>query len=148
MQLVDLVTSEDVVFGVRAANVGDAAAQLLRATLPHHGYAPADVERLIAAVQAREREAPTLCGAIAIPHARDAQVTEFALAVGINRFGITGDDSPRLMFAFLSPEAQRSEHLDLLARLARLSRNGAAVDAIVNATTADDVVEVFGSLQR
>jgi mannitol/fructose-specific phosphotransferase system IIA component (Ntr-type) len=143
MQLIDLLTADDVVFGIRAADIGAAAATLLRITLPRHGIDPAETERLVQAVLARERETPTLCGAIAIPHARDARVKEFLVAVGINREAV-----PRVLIAFLSPEARRAEHLDLLARLARLSRDQAAISAIAAATTAEAVLEVIRERPR
>src|SRR5437868_10313994 len=98
MQLIDLLTADDVVFGIRAPDIGAAAARLLRTTLPHHGISPSEVERLIAAVLSREQETPTLCGAIAIPHARDGRVKEFIVAVGINPAGVTeGDGGPRVL---------------------------------------------------
>ena len=143
MQLIDLLTADDVVFGIRAADIGAAAASLLRITLPRHGIEPAETERLVQAVLARERETPTLCGAIAIPHARDARVAEFLVAIGINR-----EATPRVLIAFLSPEARRAEHLDLLARLARLSRDNAAITAIAAATTAEAVLEVIRERPR
>jgi mannitol/fructose-specific phosphotransferase system IIA component (Ntr-type) len=143
MQLIDLLTADDVVFGIRAADIGAAAATLLRITLPRHGIDPAETERLVQAVIARERETPTLCGAIAIPHARDAHVKEFLVAIGINR-----EAAPRVLIAFLSPEARRAEHLDLLARLARLSRDQAAISAIAAATTGEAVLEVIRERPR
>ena len=149
MQLVDLLTANDVVFGIRGPDIAAVAAQLLRQTLPHHGFSPAEVERLVAAVIARERETPTLCGAIAIPHARDARVKEFLIAIGINPDGVVeGEATPRVLIAFLSPEARRAEHLDLLARLARLSRDNAAINAIAAATTAEAVLEVIRERPR
>src|SRR5436309_15367269 len=143
MQLIDLLTADDVVFGIREADIGTAAATLLRTTLPRHGIEPAETERLVQAVLARERETPTLCGAIAIPHARDARVAEFLVAIGINR-----EATPRVLIAFLSPEARRAEHLDLLARLARLSRDQAAISAIAAATTAEAVLGVIRERPR
>ncbi len=149
MQLVDLLTANDVVFGIRGPDIAAVAAQLLRQTLPHHGFAPTEVERLVAAVIARERETPTLCGAIAIPHARDARVKEFLVAIAINRGGVTQSaGAPRVLIAFLSPEARRAEHLDLLARLARLSRDNAAISAIAAATSAEAVLEVIRERPR
>jgi len=149
MQLIDLLTADDVVFGIREADIGTAAATLLRTTLPRHGIEPAETERLVQAVLARERETPTLCGAIAIPHARDARVAEFLVAIAINRDGVTQfAGAPRVLIAFLSPEARRAKHLDLLARLARLSRDNAAITAIAAATTAEAVLEVIRERPR
>ena len=88
MQLIDLLTADDVVFAIRGADIGAAAASLLRITLPRHGVEPAETERLVQAVLARERETPTLCGAIAIPHARDARVKEFIVSIAVNPAGV------------------------------------------------------------
>ena len=149
MPLIDLLTADDVVFGIREPDIGAAAARLLRTTLPHHGFDAAEIERLVAAVLARERETPTLCGAIAIPHARDARLKEFLIAVAVNPAGVVeGAGSPRVLIAFLSPEARRSEHLDLLARLARLSRDSAAISAISAATMAGAVLEIIRERPR
>src|SRR5437763_2857979 len=149
MQLIDLLTADAVVFAIRGADIGAAAASLLRITLPRHGVEPAETERLVQAVLARERETPTLCGAIAIPHARDARVKEFLVAIGINPDGVVeGEATPRVLIAFLSPEARRAEHLDLLARLARLSRDNAAISAIAAATTGEAVLEVIRERPR
>ena len=149
MQLIDLLTADDVVFAIRGADIGAAAASLLRITLPRHGVEPAETERLVQTVLARERETPTFCGAIAIPHARDARVKEFLLAIAVNPNGVVAAPAaPRVLIAFLSPEARRAEHLDLLARLARLSRDNAAISAIAAATTGEAVLEVIRERPR
>lgn len=149
MQLADLVTADDIVFGIQEADVAAAAARLLRTTLPRRGFVPEEVERLVGAVIARERETPTLCGAIAVPHARDTKLKDFLLAVAVNPVGVVAAPAaPRVLIAFLSPEARRSEHLDLLARLARLSRDNAAVSAIAGATSAQGVLEIIRERPR
>ena len=149
MQLIDLLTADDVVFGIRESDVGAAAAALLRTTLPRHGFAAADVARLVDAVLARERETPTLCGPIAIPHARDARVSQFIVSIAVNPDGVVeGPAAPRVLIAFLSPETRRSEHLDLLARLARLSRDHAAISAMAAAKDAKAVLVVIRERPR
>jgi mannitol/fructose-specific phosphotransferase system IIA component (Ntr-type) len=144
MQLSDLVGPGDIVIGLKGADIGAAAAQLLRETLPRRGLTPADVERLVGAVLEREREAPTLCGAIAIPHARDPRLQSFVAAIGVNSGGIVeGSPTPKVMIVFVSPEARRSEHLAVLASLARFGSNGAAVASMAAATSAEDVVRLI-----
>lgn len=142
VQIADLLTANDIAFGIRGKDIGDAAAQLLQQTLPRRGFAPADITRLVNAVIARERETPTLCGPIAIPHARDSQLKSFIAAVGINRDGIADSPTPRIVIAFLSPDAQRTEHLALLSSLARLSRDQAAIEAMATASTPEEVLKV------
>jgi mannitol/fructose-specific phosphotransferase system IIA component (Ntr-type) len=144
VHLVDLLSPHDVVFGLRASNIASAAAQLLAQTLPPRGFSTSDIQRLVGAVIAREREAPTQCGTIAIPHARDSQLQSFVIAIGINPDGVVdGAPTLRVIFAFLSPEARRDEHLALLAALARLSRDQAAIDAIASAADAAAVIDVI-----
>ncbi|HXH40117.1 MAG TPA: PTS sugar transporter subunit IIA [Thermoanaerobaculia bacterium] len=147
MHLRDLIEPGDIVIGLHAADIGTAAAQLLRATLPRRGYAPSDVERLVGAVLEREREAPTLCGAIAIPHARDPQLPAFVAAIGVNESGVVeGSPAPKVLIVFISPEAKRAEHLALLASVARLGRDDAAVASLAAAISAEDVARHIGAL--
>lgn len=141
MHIHDLIEPGDIVIGVHAPDIGTAAAQLLRETLPRRGFAPGDVDRVVNAVLEREREAPTLCGTIAIPHARDPRLQSFVAAIGVNAAGIVeGCPTPKVMIVFISPEEKRSEHLALLASLARFGRDDAAVASMAAATSAEDVV--------
>src|SRR4029077_12606430 len=149
MQLSDLIEPGDIVIGVHAADIGTAAAQLLRETLPKRGFAPNDVTRLVDAVLEREREAPTLCGTIAIPHARDPRLQSFVAAIGVNAAGVVeGCPTPKVMIVFISPEAKRGEHLALLASLARFGRDDAAVASMAAASIAEDVVRFLHAPAR
>ena len=145
MRLSDLLRPTDVVIGLRAADIETAADILLQQALAARGFSAGEIDRLVREVVAREKEAPTLCGLIAIPHARDAHISSFIAAVGVNAGGVTPTPgSPRVMIAVLSPEAQRSEHLALLASLARLSRERDVVDALANAPTPAAVMGIVG----
>ncbi|HEY8712625.1 MAG TPA: PTS sugar transporter subunit IIA [Thermoanaerobaculia bacterium] len=143
MDLSNLLTLGDVVFSLRASDIGAAAAQLLTRTLPQHGYTRTDVDRLIQRVLERERQSPTLCGPMAIPHARDNELEKFVGAIGVNREGvITGSPSPRVIVTFVSPDHERSEHLALLSSIARLSRDQDAVSGIADAGDAQTVIDL------
>jgi mannitol/fructose-specific phosphotransferase system IIA component (Ntr-type) len=149
MQLSDLIQPGDIVIGVKAPDIGAAAARLLRETLPKRGLAPGDIDRLAGAVLEREREAPTLCGAIAIPHARDPLIQSFVAAIGINPGGIVeGLPEPTIVIAFVSPDSKRNEHLALLASLARFGRDNAAVASMAAASSVEDVMRRVQLLQR
>lgn len=144
MFLADLITADDVVFGLHAADSALAAAELLRETLTRRRFSTADIKRIAAAVMKREHESATHCGALVIPHARDPRISSFLVAVGINPEGIADDSATqRVMVAFVSPEEKRSEHLLLLSQLARLSRDTRAIDAIIGAHDAATVVDVL-----
>lgn len=144
MKLGDLIQPHDVVFGIRARDIAGVAEQLLTETLPHHHFSPDNVKRLINAVILREREISTNCGAAAIPHARDRSVRHFIGAIAANPDGvIEGQHDPRVVFAFLSPEPQRDEHLALLRSLSALARNTTMITAIANAKSGEDVVALL-----
>ena len=144
MKLGDFLHPYDIVFGIRAHDIAGVAEQLLSETLPHHHFSPDHVRRLINAVVLREREISTNCGAAAIPHARDASVRHFIGAIAANRDGvIEGASEPKVIFAFLSPEPQRDEHLALLRSLSALARDTPMIDAIANAKSGEDVVALL-----
>ncbi|HEV8433429.1 MAG TPA: PTS sugar transporter subunit IIA [Thermoanaerobaculia bacterium] len=144
VKLGDFLQPSDIVFGIRAHDIAGVAEQLLAETLPHHHFSPESVHRLINAVILREREISTNCGPAAIPHARDKSVRHFIGAIAANPDGvIEGSKEPKVIFAFLSPEPQRDEHLALLRSLSALARDTAVIDAIANAKSGDDVVALL-----
>jgi mannitol/fructose-specific phosphotransferase system IIA component (Ntr-type) len=144
VKLGDFLQPHDVVFGIHARDIAAVAEQLLAETLPHHHFAPESVHRLIDAVILREREISTDCGPAAIPHARDASVRHFIGAIAANPDGIIeGAKEPKVVFAFLSPEPQRDEHLALLRSLSALARDTAVIEAIANAKSGEDVVALL-----
>jgi mannitol/fructose-specific phosphotransferase system IIA component (Ntr-type) len=144
MKLSELVGADDVILGVRAPDIAAAAAEMLRTALPHHGFSAEETERLIGAVVAREREMPTTCGGSAIPHARDAAVRSFIVAIGTNGEGILeGQSQPRVILAFLSPTSKTAEHLELLRTLSSLAHDAGTMKAIAESATAADVMALL-----
>jgi fructose-specific phosphotransferase system IIA component len=82
-----------------------------------------DTEGFLADVRAREEQMPTgIEGGIGIPHARSAHVTVPSLAFGRAKDGIDfgSEDGPAdLVFLIAAPEGGGSEHMTILAKLAR-----------------------------
>jgi mannitol/fructose-specific phosphotransferase system IIA component (Ntr-type) len=71
-------------------------------------------------------------------------VNDFVVALGANADGVIGGEpQPRVMFAFVSPEYRREQHLQLLAALARLSQNEWIVEKIAGASTAEQVLDAL-----
>ena len=141
----DLIAADDVVRGLRAADVGAAGVEILRRALERRGYPPDDIARVTAALLDREREVSTVCSdVLALPHARDAKIREFVAALGVNADGVVeGNHNLRVVVAFVSPEHDRSGHLALLASLARLSRDAHTIDALATAADPRAVVEIL-----
>lgn len=82
-----------------------------------------DLEGFLADVAAREAQMPTgLEGGIGIPHARSVHVTEPTLAFGRCSDGVdfgAADGPAHLVFLIAAPAGGGSEHLTILAALAR-----------------------------
>jgi PTS system fructose-specific IIA component len=98
------------------------ATRSLAARLVHAGRVT-DLNGFLADVRAREEQMPTgLEGGIGIPHARSAYVTEPTLAFGRSTAGIdfgAADGPAKLIFLIAAPEGGGSEHMKILAALAR-----------------------------
>lgn len=140
MTITEFLRVEDVHLNFRARSVVDAIPLLLGPALEHH-VSDASRHEILAAVMRRELETATLCGTLSLPHARHELVKHFVVSAGINPAGvIEGKAEPRIMFAFVSPEKKREEHLHFLASLARLSQNRQLIDQIAGAADAEQVL--------
>ncbi|RZT88884.1 PTS system D-fructose-specific IIA component (F1P-forming) (Frc family) [Pseudonocardia sediminis] len=82
-----------------------------------------DLDQFLADIEAREAQMPTgLEGGIGIPHCRSAAVTEPSLAFGRSTSGVDfgAEDGPaNLIFMIAAPEGGNTDHMTVLAALAR-----------------------------
>jgi PTS system fructose-specific IIA component len=83
-----------------------------------------DLDQFLADVEAREAQMPTgLDGGIGIPHCRSSAVTEPTLGFGRSTVGVDfGAEDGRaadLVFLIAAPEGGGSDHMTVLAALAR-----------------------------
>ncbi|BCT76985.1 hypothetical protein SCMU_28270 [Sinomonas cyclohexanicum] len=90
-----------------------------------------DLDAFLADVAAREHQMATgLPGGIGLPHARSEHVLEASIAVGVAKYGHALDfgaaDGPaHVVLLIATPAASFSEHLEVLATMARsLSKEG------------------------
>jgi PTS system fructose-specific IIA component len=106
-----------------------------------------DLEGFLADVRAREEQMPTgLPGGIGIPHARSAHVTVPTLGFARVPKGVDwgAEDGPAtLVFLIAAPEGGGSEHLTILAALARRLIHQSFRDSLLSAPDADAVVEII-----
>lgn len=107
-----------------------------------------DLDGFLADVRAREEQMPTgLPGGIGIPHARSAHVTVptlgFARVPGGVDFG--AEDGPAtLVFLIAAPEGGGSDHLTILATLARKLIHASFRASLLAAEKPSDVVDLIG----
>jgi len=117
----DLITADLVDLGLDAADK-QAATRALAQRLVDAGRVT-DLDLFLKDVAAREEQMATgLEGGIGIPHCRSAAVTAPTLAFGRSAAGVdfgAPDGPARLIFLIAAPEGGGSEHLKVLAALAR-----------------------------
>jgi mannitol/fructose-specific phosphotransferase system IIA component (Ntr-type) len=100
---------------------------------------------------ARERIDTTCLGdQIAIPHARTEHVAEIVMAVGRSALGVRFGDSEetvRLIFVLGTPRSNSGGYLQVVSALCRILKNPANRDALLQAPTAIDFLQILSGLE-
>jgi PTS system fructose-specific IIA component len=140
----DLITPDFVDLDLRAADRHEVAFTLA-SRLASEGRVT-DLAGFLADVRAREEQMPTgIEGGIGIPHARSAHVTEPSLAFGRSASGIDfgAEDGPAdLVFLIAAPAGGDTDHLTILASLARRLVHASFRQALRDATDPQAVVDL------
>ena len=140
----DLITPDFVDLDLRAADRHEVAFTLA-SRLASDGRVT-DLAGFLADVRAREEQMPTgIEGGIGIPHARSAHVTEPSLAFGRSAAGIDfgAEDGPAdLVFLIAAPAGGDTDHLTILASLARRLVHASFKKALRDATDPQTVVDL------
>lgn len=140
----DLITPDLVDLDLKAADRHEAA-RLLAERLSVAGRLT-DLDGFLSDVRAREAQMPTgIEGGIGIPHARSACVTEPTLGFGRSADGVdfgAADGPAHLIFLIAAPEHGGADHMTILASLARRLVHASFREALHQAATAQDVVDL------
>jgi PTS system fructose-specific IIA component len=135
----DLITADLVDLGLDAADKHSATRGLAQ-RLVDAGRVT-DLDLFLKDVAAREEQMATgLEGGIGIPHCRSAAVTTPTLAFGRSDAGIdfgAPDGPAKLIFLIAAPEGGGSDHLKVLAALARRLVRAEFKQTLLDATDAD-----------
>lgn len=119
----ELTTAQMVILELDAEDKFDAAAQLARRM--YDAGRISNLDGFLADVSARQHQLATgLPGGIGMPHARSEFATRTSIAVGITKYGKALDfgaaDGPATVILLIAtPAGSFSEHLEVLATLAR-----------------------------
>ncbi len=105
-------------------------------------------ERITEQVIKRESMMSTgIGGGIAVPHCLSDAVDHTLIAFGRHRKGVKFDAVDKkpvhLFFLMVGPEGAHSEHLRLLSRLSRLLHDETLKAGLLNAATAEEVIDLF-----
>lgn len=108
-----------------------------------------DLDGFLKDIAAREEQMPTgLEGGIGIPHCRSEHVTEPTLGFGRSKTGIdfgAPDGPAHLIFLIAAPAGGGSEHMTILAKLARRLVHQSFKDALHDAGDPQAVVDTINT---
>ncbi|AEF38751.1 Putative PTS IIA-like nitrogen-regulatory protein PtsN [Hoyosella subflava DQS3-9A1] len=140
----ELITTALVDLDLQGSERGEATANLV-ARLAAEGRVT-DESGFMTAIRDREAQMPTgIEGGIGIPHARSEYVTEPTLAFGRSANGVdfgSADGPADLIFLIAAPDGGGSEHMKILASLARRLVRESFRSALRGASTPQDVVDL------
>ncbi len=113
--------------------------------LAESGLARDEGSVLDALLERESAQSTGIGGGVAVPHAVYPELNSTVIALAISRKGIdflSLDEKPvHAIFLLLSPPASSSTHIKLLARIARLMRQPDVLEQLLNASSADEVIE-------
>jgi fructose-specific phosphotransferase system IIA component len=146
MALLDLIDTDVVKVPLQSHTKNEVIRELVE-TLRDAGKI-ADVQPVYDAVIARENMGSTgLENGIAVPHAKTRAVRKLTMALGVSPRGVDFqalDGKPsQLFFLLLAPPDQSGPHIQALAEIARITKSQSFCSAIVNAPSAEAVMELF-----
>ena len=141
---IPLITPDLVAVDLVATDRDDATRQLI--DLLHKAGRVTDADGFHADVRAREAQMATgMPGGIGLPHARSSHVTAPSLAVGKVAVGVdfgAPDGPATLIFLIAAPTAGDSDHLQILAALARRLVHESFRTSLKDATDAGTVADI------
>src|SRR5437016_11529430 len=125
MDLGDILTKEQIITDLRAANRWEAIDELINNLVATGKIKPEHHDAIAAVVKKRESSMSTGIGfGIGIPHASTDLIQEVVGALGRSKTGVNFDaldNQPvNLVMLFLVPQGQFQKHLHTLANIAKL----------------------------
>jgi mannitol/fructose-specific phosphotransferase system IIA component (Ntr-type) len=113
--------------------------------LTESGLVGDEASVLDALLERESAQSTGIGGGVAVPHAVYPELGSTVIALALSRQGIdflSLDEQPvHTIFLLLSPPAASSTHIKLLARIARLMRQPDVLEQLLNASSADEVIE-------
>jgi len=145
----ELTTPDMVILELEAKDKADAATQLAERLFAAGRVS--DLPGFIEHVNAREHQLATgLPGGIGLPHARSEYVSRTSIAVGIAKYGHALDfgaaDGPATVILLIAtPASSFSDHLEVLATLARSLSKESFRESLRRAYDAEVISELINS---
>jgi mannitol/fructose-specific phosphotransferase system IIA component (Ntr-type) len=148
MDLGDILSKQQIIIDLRAANRWDAIDELIFNLVATGKIKAGDLDAIAAVVKKRESSMSTGIGfGIGIPHASTDLISEVVGALGRSKNGVNFDaldNQPvHLVMLFLVPQGQFQKHLHTLANIAKLLHNTEFRQALEQAPDADTMLQII-----
>ena len=148
MDLGDILSREQIVTDLRAANRWEAIDELIDNLVATGKISPQHREAITAVVKKRETSMSTGIGfGIGIPHASTDLISEVVGALGRSLKGVNFDaldNQPvNLVMLFLVPQGQFQKHLHTLANIAKLLHKADFRQALEQAPDSDTMLKII-----
>src|SRR6516164_10178717 len=148
MDLGDILTKEQILTDLRAANRWEAIDELIHNLVETGKIKPEHNDAIAAVVKKRESSMSTGIGfGIGIPHASTDLIYEVVGSLGRSQAGVSFDaldNQPvNLVMLFLVPQGQFQKHLHTLANIAKLLHRAEFRQALEQAPDAAAMLEII-----
>lgn len=148
MDLGDILSKEQIITDMRAANRWEAIDELINNLVTTGKITPESREAVAAVVKKRESSMSTGIGfGIGIPHASTDLIYEVVGSLGRSAKGVNFDaldNQPvNLVMLFLVPQGQFQKHLHTLANIAKLLHKGDLRQALLTAPDAEAMLQII-----
>lgn len=148
MDLVDILSKDQIVTELRAANRWEAIDELIGVLVDAGKIKPEHRDAVSAVVRKRENSMSTGIGfGIGIPHASTDLIQEVVGALGRSQAGVNFealDNQPvKLVMLFLVPQGQFQKHLHTLANIAKLLHKAEFRKALEQAPDAETMLAII-----
>ncbi len=145
MKILDVLNTSAINLNLKAKDKKGILDELVAPVAKNSG---AGHEKLVKVLMDRERLGSTgIGGGIGIPHGKLRHLNDSILGFGLSREGVdfeSMDGRPtHIFFLLLTPESSAGMHLKLLARISRMLKNDNLKERLMQAHTAQDVVDVI-----
>src|SRR5882672_5741826 len=150
MDLVDILTKDQILTDLKASNRWEAIDELINSLVEVGKIKPENREAIVAVVKKRESSMSTGIGfGIGIPHASTDLIYDVVGAFGRSKRGVNFDaldNQPvNLVMLFLVPQGQFQKHLHTLAKIAKLLHKKEFRQALETAPDAQTMYQIIKS---
>ena len=146
MMITDFLKEDCILINMKSREKKGALSELLK-LLETNNYIK-DSNEILETILEREKLGSTGIGqGIAVPHAKTDQIENLVGAVGISNSGISFDsldgEPVNIIFLIIAPTKSIGLHLKALAKIARLLKNRTFRNALRNAKTPSEVIQII-----